>query len=237
MILTTLKLYFRGTNYGIYEFFQSIPHLYFLAIDTATDFCRDGRRWEHVITNYLPKLEMFHFRTQGELIDKLDKEEQIDNILDLFRGHFWLDERQWFVQCHWTSSGNMYLYTLPYAFSYFHIENMHSTSTCPYADKCWSFDSVHTLSYEYSLSSGVILPNFQFSSIKNLKLRLPIDNHFFLVIGRLNKLVTLTVSAIVDYDPSQLQAIIDRATHLYSLSFNKWLTNQQMYQSVNLIYE
>jgi len=113
------------------EILPWMPNLYRLKVSCGVHL--DGSKWEEIISNYLPKLKIFHLREKSYWPNERFTEENIDKLLDTFRSAFWLDEHQWFVQCNWSrAQGICRLYTLPYAFDDFDIiSSLQQKSTCP----------------------------------------------------------------------------------------------------------
>ena len=109
--------------------------------------CIDGHKWKELINQYLPKLQGLQFIMVCKLGHGTDKEQQIDRILDTFRGDFWLDERRCFVRCDWDSdNSNISLYTLPYSFNGFYLSTpILSKTTCLDENNQWSYNSVRAL--------------------------------------------------------------------------------------------
>jgi hypothetical protein len=207
---------------------RHMPNLYQLTVDVMNEYV-DGYKWQKMISNYLPKLKKFFMRMQFTLSDNTDIEQQVNQILNLFRTPFWIHEHRWFVRCHWDlihSSTDYYIYTLP------HISTKHMTrdiykqyrSTCPNEDDYYSYDYVHKLSYDGEILSSKFLCN-RFPNIHELSIVLPTDNNFLCVFPTLNQLKRVIV-LFIDSSftvQSQLQVLIDKAPRLYFLKTKGWI--------------
>jgi hypothetical protein len=186
----------------------------------------DGKTWEQIIERYLPKLKIFQFRMNDEFDSDNDKEQQIDEILNLFRSQFWINKHQWFVQCDWNlHNRNIFLYSLPYAFDNFYFQfPILSKSTCPDNDQQWSWNSVRRLTYKASLSDCSTLFHHQFIKIRELCVYLPINDYFWSIVPKLERLTLLDVLSN-DYNENyeiQLETLLDRAPHIFVLRLRNW---------------
>ncbi|CAF3319427.1 unnamed protein product [Rotaria sp. Silwood2] len=64
-------------------------------------------------------------------------------------------------------------------------------------------------------------PLLHFSNIRKLIVELPLDEHFWSIIPKLNRLTSLNIKLSTEkINQSHLQELFDRTPHLYSLSFN-----------------
>ncbi|CAF3603081.1 unnamed protein product [Rotaria sp. Silwood1] len=225
--INTLNVSFFSIDYNILvNFFKYTPNLCQLKVDLP-DMYIDGKTWEQIIQKYLPKLKQFQFRMNNESdTDDNDKEQQINEILNLFRTSFWLNKYQLFVQCDWNShSNNIFLYSLPYAFDNFYFQSpMLSKSTYHYDNQQWSYNNVHRLTYKTGLSEWLTLSHIQFNKIRELCVYLPIDEYFWSIIPKLERLILLDVLSNGEnenYD-IQLQTLLDRAPHVSILRLRNW---------------
>jgi hypothetical protein len=116
--MTILKLSDVKSSHAMMNILQAMPNLTHLKVDTVCINC-DGYRWERIINDYLPKLQVFRFKMHIELPGKKNSEEHLNSLVDSFRTPFWLVKHQWFIRCH-HSPGEyrmvIVLYTVPYAF-------------------------------------------------------------------------------------------------------------------------
>jgi hypothetical protein len=219
--IITLNVSFFSIDYDILvNLFQNMPNLNRLKIDLP-DMYIDGKTWEQIIETYLPKLQSFQFRMNDEFDE--DKEEQIDEILNLFRTQFWLNKHQWFIRCDWNpQNNNIFLYSLPYAFDNFYFQfPILSKSTCP-DDQQWSYNSVRRLTYKASLSEWSTRSHRQFTKIQELCVYLPINDYFWSIVPKFEQLKLLDILSNENYDEIQLQTLLDRTPHLSVLRLRNW---------------
>ena len=116
--ITVLKLYDIHSRLVIKNLLQTMVNLTHLTIETFyIQF--DGYQWEQIISHHLPTLRVFRLKMDIQFVEKKNNEQQIEILVDSFRSRFWLEERQWFVRCHWKLQKNysdILLYTLPLVF-------------------------------------------------------------------------------------------------------------------------
>jgi hypothetical protein len=182
----------------------------------------NGRKWEEIIINHLPKLKTFQLRMDIQCWSCCDKEEVVDKLLLSFSSHFWIREHRWFVRCDWNpKSCYMCLYTLPYAFDDFNTysASIRSRSTSPNENDYWLYNRVRNLRCHYSLSTSSALNRAHFSNISHLSIELPLNENISSSLLTFNHLKSLSVFIFNDdvkvHD--QLQNLLDRAHILYSL--------------------
>ncbi|CAM4797766.1 unnamed protein product [Rotaria magnacalcarata] len=219
----TLDLCFLSVKPNMIEnILEHMPNLRQLTVHMKDEACIDGHQWEHIIRNYLPKLKWFKLNMKIKSIS--NKEQEVDRLLDSFRDRFWLEEHRWFVRCHWNLDGNeIKLCTLPYAFDYFCSDfPLISKSTHPRGEDYSSYDCVRFFRYKSILSEKSALSDFHFSNVEQLDITLPVDDQFWAIIPKFDKLTSLNVSFKSNHETcqSQLQLILDRAMRLHSLRFN-----------------
>ncbi|CAF3253176.1 unnamed protein product [Rotaria sp. Silwood2] len=150
---------------------------------------------------------------------------------------FWLDEHCWFVQCDWNPErSDADVYTLPFAFSDFEFvfPNI-SKSTCPTNNDQWPYDCVRRLTCKADLSQYLSDSSIQFFNIQDLSIELPVNHHFCSMVPKLNRLRFLRVSSNEhsQHIPTQLQTLLNSASHLFSLTFNgsRWLNSSFEFKS------
>jgi hypothetical protein len=117
--IISLNILVRNSLYTMKKILQNLPNLSQLKIETQL-MDLDGYQWEYLISDHLPNLKIFQLKMLITINGSVRRERQVKDLLDSFRSRFWLKERQWFVQCHWSlsySSKTICLYTLPYAFT------------------------------------------------------------------------------------------------------------------------
>ena len=99
-----------------------MPNLYYLKLESEYIHI-DGHQWEKVIRKYLSKLRVFKFRLKFSLSNDID-EIRLDEVIDTYRTKFWIDEHQWFVQCHcrpFISYQAFHIFSLPFTFHQYPI--------------------------------------------------------------------------------------------------------------------
>jgi hypothetical protein len=232
--IITLKLKVFDSLRVLTNFLENMPNLRHLTVETE-DINMNGHQWEHIITNHLPKLQVFQLQMKFFLRNNEDKKKRVNKLLKSFQTRFWLEEHQWFVRCDWDRcqedhcSNQIYLYTLPCTFNsyYFHDSIIKTKSTCPDNNIYPSYNQVHILDYGIAPSENRVLPQFTFSNIHDLILSLPVDDNFWSIMPQFDHLKSLKMiphdTDQYDFDSQfQLQTILDRAPRLYSLGFDAW---------------
>jgi len=208
--LKVLKITHTGSKQRLMNFLQNTPNLSQLAVKTQGQL--DGDSWEQIITNHLPRLKVF--RLKMEFTIHGNTEQQLNELLNSFRSHFWLNERRWFVRCHWypEKASKHTLYTLPYAFSEFVLSTgMLTRSTCPSEDDYCSYDHVHNLSYSSSVSM------LRFFNIHHLYLKFPLNEEFWSIVPKFDRLISIRL-CICNYSEASLQTLLQCAPRLSSLA-------------------
>lgn len=223
--ITTLNVSFFSIDYSILvNFFKSMPSLYQLKVDLP-DMYIDGNTWEQIIQMYLPKLKRFQFRMNDEFDDNdtVNKEQQIDDILESFQSPFWLDKYKLSVQCDWNSySNNIFIYSLPYAFDNFYFQSPLISKSTEHCDN--SYNYVHRLTFKTNLSEELAASHIQFNKIQELCIYLPINEYFWSVISNFERLKLLDIISNGEnenYD-IQLQNLLSRAPHISILRLRNW---------------
>jgi len=205
---------------------QHMSNLRNLTVQSVGDIYIDGYQWEQIIRGHLIHLKRFRLKLRRKLVNNRNWKQNVDELVDSFRGPFWIKERRWFVQCDWDPDvAGIYLYTLPYAFDRLTLNfPLISKSTCP-RDACQrSYNRVRQLKYIPSLSEDLAQRHISFPNVQNLTIYLPIDNHLWTIVPKFHQLTSLCV-AWYEYDesfPSQLQMLLDRANRLYLLGIETW---------------
>jgi len=222
--ITRLNIYFESSITIFQHLLQNMPNLYHLTIETS-HFLLNGNQWKEIINKYLLKLKILQFKI-GPLVIEEYGEIQFNEIFDSFRTKFWIDEHQWFVQCHLFRQDKpdtryyIDVFTLPYAFENFpDVTNcVLLKSTYPYDNEYLTCDRVINLYYKSSHFTVSILSHVRFCNIQSLSLSLPFHDLFLSVVCRLDRLTSLTVSIgkneNLDNIQSQLQLLLDRAVCL-----------------------
>ena len=199
---------------------ENMPNLIDLKIEIKNLYIT-GHQWEQIINNYLTRLKLFQLKMNFQLSEKEDKTEQMENILDTFRSHFWLDERHWFIQLN-NSPYDAIIYTLPYAFGHFSISNSTiSKTTYSSDDKYWSYDQVHHLNC-LSVTGSLPLDQIQFPNVRHLDIDYYFHNYIRFISPILDRVTSVVIKLQNDSFRNpllELENIINHASHLYSLTF------------------
>jgi hypothetical protein len=225
--LSSMNISFSGSMRVMEVVFQNLPNLYHLTIRISNIYL-NGYEWEKIIVNQLPKIKVFRLKMEFRFLDQSNKEEQIDDLLDSFRTHFWIEEHRWFVRYDFNSSKPIncdILYTLPYTFEEFiYADKNLSKSTCPNDNEYDSYDQVRILRYsnqEKYLSKQSNINSFHFPNIRHLKIKLPCDEHFLKCIPSMYHLTSLNITLLKASACFLLQVLLDRAPNLYSLTVKR----------------
>ncbi|CAF1327565.1 unnamed protein product [Rotaria sp. Silwood1] len=221
--ITSLKLTFESSVPVMINLFQMMPNLYSLTLKTM-DIYLNGNKWKKILMKYLSKLKIFQLRMYFQFLSHKTIDEELNKLIDTYKNSFWIDKHQWFIQCDCIPFGTYYhgiLYTLPYAFDTFvYYDISKSKYTCPNEKIYWLYKRVKCLQYMTYKMNTIdnlnILP-IQFPNIQHLKIGIPFDDNFWLVISSLHRLTTLEAILGENYNYSQLQTLLNLSSCLYSL--------------------
>ncbi|CAF3528065.1 unnamed protein product [Rotaria sp. Silwood1] len=207
-----------------------MPNLKRLTVKIST-IDLNGQRWEQIITDQLSNLRIFQMEMAGQFSLDDSIVEMREQLIDSFRTPFWIEQRQWFIRCHWESlieSRSVWLYTLPYAFDDFDIQNKPSKSTCPHENDYWSYNHVRHLIYQFPMIEESSTHQICCPNIDRLSLDLPVTNCFWSLIPTLNRVISMKISLKRDNDKvrSQLQSMFDQTPRLYSLRLDLWRSSK-----------
>ncbi|CAF1394779.1 unnamed protein product [Adineta ricciae] len=229
LLVNKFELSFEGSIQCLTNLLQHMPNLCSLTLKTS-DIKLNGYQFEEIFRKYLTKLKVFRLKMNFHFDESTDKNRQIDELLDTYRTEFWLEQHRWFVQCDWDPHDvfdRVILYTLPYAFNDFlYIDTIQSQSTASNQLNNSSYDRVNTLRYCYSSTVptlGSMCKTCRFDRICRLKLHIPCRNSFWLNIPTLNYLKYLEVTIHDESSLVQLQSLLNRVPHLYSLTIRSAL--------------
>jgi hypothetical protein len=195
---------------------QNTPNLHRLNIDLSTELV-DGNRWEEIIGNHLPKLEVFQLKMKVALPMLQDIQGQVDTLINSFETPFWIDEHRWYVYC-LTRNRTIYLYTL----------SNHYEEELPVSFKSTSLE--HDEQDFYSKMTKINTPTFFDQPISSsvpmrkiiyLRINLPINDQFWFIVPNFKRLKSLTIYFHANTFHFQVQALLDRATRLHRLSINQ----------------
>jgi hypothetical protein len=197
------------------SFFQNIPNLRRLNLTLCSTLI-NGRQFEQIIRNYLPKLKVFELQMKDTLSRNENIEERMDELIDSFQSSFWVDEHRWFVRCV-TNDNSIFLHTLSNSFHYSECKLPDFWRSTYPNDNQQSFYNEITSIYDdtffdQTIPSGICIPNIDYLCIK-----LPINDQFYSIVSSLKRLYSLNVSFHTDAFQSQLQTLLDRAPHLHCL--------------------
>lgn len=243
--ITKLNVCFSSpsTQYTIEEFLQSMSNLsemtvriHFLSVN--------GYAWEQIIRDHLSKLKVFQLKMEIKIHDVNNKETEIDALVDSFRSQFWLEDHGWFVRCDWIPDKqytSIFLYTLPHAFTRF-VFNVPILfkSTSPHKDKHYTYNYVRNLECNTALVGDLSLCHVKFNNIRYLSIKLPINDQFWSIVPRFDKLISLNVLLDDNNDSgqSQLHSLLGRAPRLQSLKIKSCLSSTKQIvfteESINL---
>ncbi|CAF4281305.1 unnamed protein product [Rotaria sp. Silwood2] len=223
--LITLSMTAQFTLQWMKNLFQQIPNLCYLTLEINNIYL-DGQGWEKILTNYFHNIKIFRLKMTVEFSPLEDIEEQVDQLLNSFRSHYWIEKHQWFVRCDWCPMNinkTGLLYTLPYTFDTFYYTDGNQSKSTNSNNLDYSFHNsskiLHHTNHKRDFSKNWILYPVRFFNICHLNIRLPFDDTFWSLISTLDHLISLDVKLNQDLDYSQLQVLLDRASHLYSLRF------------------
>jgi hypothetical protein len=204
---------------SLIQFFENMPNLSRLTVDLCSldaSGVLNGYQWENIIRNSLPKLEVFRLRMNFQL------NQQIDDLFESFETSFWIEEHNWFIRCHWNST-SICLYTLPYVFNDFHFHSSSQfKSTCPDEKNYLYYHRVNELHYTNSSNEKFFFSSpIQFLNINHLTIDLPVDENFWSIVPKLDRITSLYLSINEhDHVQTQLQLLINQIPRLTSLSLN-----------------
>ncbi|CAF3881331.1 unnamed protein product [Rotaria sp. Silwood1] len=228
--ISSLKLTVDHLTNGAINLLKNMPNLTSLTLQIGKNRI-NGHQWKQLFINYLPKIKIFRFL----MLFNVKNEEQMNKIFDSYQTSYWINEREWYIRCHWKFENNhisVLLYTLPYTFSYYtYLEensNGYIKSTCPNEDDYCSYNRVTKLAQHLSTSNDIYFSRIRFYNIQHLELVLPIHDELSTILPRLDPLITLKVSCDEDDDVdgnivlSQLQNIINQASRLQDLIIGNW---------------
>ncbi|CAF3967920.1 unnamed protein product [Adineta steineri] len=230
-IITLNVSFFTIEDQILVNLFQIMPNLLQLTIDLPDTYI-DGQIWERIIEKYLPQLKIFQFRMNDELDDDdddKDEKEEINERVNHFQSSFWLDKYQLVVRCDYNLlSHNMIIYSLPYAFDNFYFQYpILSISTQSNDDNVSSsYNQVHRLTCKTNLSNKSSISSIiQFTQIRELCIHLPINNYFWNIIPRLERIKILDILISNEYNENyeiQLKTLFDKISNVSIVRFRNW---------------
>jgi hypothetical protein len=222
--LTTLELHVEKYQHMITNLLLITSNLRHIIVRSSS-LHLNGQQWEAIISTHLPQLRIFQFK-MNYLCYTLNHEQEMDELLNSFSNRFWLEDHHWYVRCELVSdfdSGNIEIYTIPYAFSDFVVSmKALSRSTCPNADDYWSYDSVKTLRYDIFIQINNPVPlQARFPNVRHLSIPYSNTDYLLPAITHVNRLKSLDI--IEKCSPDFVQPLLNEATQLYSLSLSDYI--------------
>ncbi|CAF4686663.1 unnamed protein product [Rotaria sp. Silwood2] len=106
----------------------------------------------------------------------------------------------------------------PFLIEYHQWFNSKTKLTC-LSEMHFPSDSVRNVGYSLPIFDDAMLYNIQLINIQRLSFQLSIDDRFLSIISDFESLHSLCVTVPTIICQSQLQALLDNASRLYSLSF------------------
>ncbi|CAF2779077.1 unnamed protein product [Rotaria sp. Silwood2] len=229
--LKRLKLTYLWSRNILINLLNIMPNLYYLNIDGWKLYI-SGYEWKDIIVKYLPNLRIFRLIILLDFNNNnIDKEKQIDQLLEEYRSPFWIEEHQWFIGCLWTESikNEMFcLYSLPYSFRSIPggvSPLIYRTKSTSPSEMKFVYDHVHDLLYDSLVFKNTEFSHVQFNHIEELEIDLPFDDKFFSICLNLDNLLSLKLLHLNHYS-SQLQSLFDKMPRLLSLKFQSWSTKK-----------
>jgi len=224
--IMTFKCHYTENEQSLITLFQSMLNLSELTLQIYSYW--NGYDWERILTNHLPNIKIFRFKMEFTFSCHIDIETQVNELLDSFRTPFWLDKHRWFVRCHWilpiSGIRDEYsmIYTLPYAFKTFpRLKQYCFKSTCPNERDYYTYKSVQAIlndPLKYYSEDGI--PPFRLPYLRHCSISQFLNDELWIYNPSLSKLTVLIIGSLpkqTTYD--QLQSLVNRAPHLYSLIF------------------
>ncbi len=197
---------------------QNTPNLRRLNIDLSSEIV-DGNQWEEIIRTHLPKLEVFQFKMKVNIPGGQNIQARVDALINSFRSSFWIDEHQWLIRC-LTFDRTIYLYNL----SNYYEENLPVLykSTCPYDDEQDFYSNITKIISPTFFDQPISIPSYiRLSNINYLCINLPINDQFWTIVPNLNRLKSLEILFHNNTFQAQVQALLNRASHLNRLSITQ----------------
>ncbi|CAF1009975.1 unnamed protein product [Rotaria sp. Silwood1] len=204
----------NASNIGI--FLQNTSNLHRLNVDLSSEIV-DGNRWEEIIRNHLPNLQIFQLKMKVTVPLRQNIQQRVDELINSFQSSFWIDEHQWFVRC-LTSNRTIHLYTLSNCYEE-HLPVSYK-STCLVNDEQDFYNSISKI-ISPTFFDQPIPSDIRLSKINYLCINLPLNDQFWSIISNFNRLKSLTILFHINTFQSQVQALLDRAPHLTRLTINQ----------------
>ncbi|CAF4151617.1 unnamed protein product [Adineta steineri] len=199
----------------------NIPNLHYLNIKISGYYYIDGRQWEDLIRDYLPKLRTFHLSIKNySYIVQSMTEEQIDELMNSFRTSFWIDERRWFVRC-MSNEDCISFETVSNAFHYTDKKPpivFKSTDSQDNIERLYT--TMRTIS-DVTLFNQPISSKIYFPKLHSLSVKCPINDQYWSMISNLHDVSSLSLDFTTDFSQSKLQALLNRMPYLRTLTIHQ----------------
>lgn len=199
-------------------FFKSMPNLRHLSVSLWSGLIQ-GHQWGKIIRDHLTKLKTFRIKMEASFHDGEDIQQIANELIDSFRTPFWTIKHRWFVQCI-TSRITVRLDTVSSESTYYEAIIPDSwQSTCSHDNQQEFYDNMTSV---YSTFFDQLIPlNIRLSNINYLHIKLPIKDQLWWIIPNFDRLKSLTISSHADTFQSEVQTLLDRASHLITLTIHQ----------------
>ncbi|CAF1051607.1 unnamed protein product [Adineta steineri] len=198
------------------KIFQNTPNLYRLEINLFEDLI-NGHQWEQIIRKYLTNLKVFQLTMYDMISISTYVQEEADNLFDSFRSSFWIDEHRWFIRC-WTSDSLIQLCTSRNTATDYNAESIPDFYKSTYPnDNIEEFCNQMISIYDENFFDTTIPSSICLSHIEFLYMKLPINEQFWSIVPTLKQLRWLSIKFHNDTLQSQVQVLLDQASHLETL--------------------
>lgn len=214
--LTKLKTIVNMTDFSeIIFLLQNMPNLYHLDIDLNIGVIV-GYAWEKLISNHLSKLKIFDLKMKSFHRSHENLQQRTIELISSFQSSFWVDKYRWFIRC-FVCASFIYLCTssskLPTDLKKFPDLFMSTDANDDLQNFCNDIITIR----ENTFFNDPIPLNIHLTNIQHLQFTLPTNDRFWSIVPNLNQLYSLKLYANTCTSQAQLQALLDRAPHLYKL--------------------
>ncbi|CAF3953569.1 unnamed protein product [Rotaria sordida] len=151
--------------------------------------------------------------------DQQIKQNEAEKLFNSFRSSFWIYQKQWFVRC-FIGEHVISLNTLSNKPDEYETILGLCKYTCSDDDYQKYYNCITTIN-NITFFNQPIPPNIRLSNITYLCKEFPFNAQFWSIVPNLNRLKTLTLSSYDDTMKSEVQAILDRAPYLTTLSIQQ----------------
>ena len=185
--IVKLKIYYSRRSEMLIKILSILRSLVQLKLNLSAD-CIDGHQWKQIIRQYHPNLKILEFIMLYKFSNDINKDHQIDRLLDTFRSDFWVFECRCFVRCDWNDDQMIgQISTLPFSFQRFSFSFPCSSKRSSLDEnKQDSYNCVNSLEYRSDASQSFTLSKIEFNKIRNLSIKFPVDDHFWSIISTFN---------------------------------------------------